>query len=340
MSFPYDQAEYEEVPCNLCDRKDAETLSTTGRGGVPVKTVICRFCGLIYISPRMSKEWYRKFYHTGYREETARMKEGESLAATAGGLVKIFSSGLKFGTGLGRQVGSFLGSGLTLEVGSSCGGVLVAFGHVRPDLEVLGIEPSPREATYAESRGVRTIVSLFEDLGDRLPKAANIIIARSLNHLLDPKAFFAWAHRWLEPQGRLVIAVQDFRLSAKKKGSLSQATQIDHTYMFTKETLENFIRAAGFEVLFSDTSERKSFHEWTEMRRAGLTDHMRFVVQNAKGAPFSDRAAVLPLYPEVRRSLGRLSILRYYLPFEWHRFCKSPRSWLNHRLRRFVKRSP
>ena len=332
--FPYERADYEEVLCNLCGRNDVEILAATGRGKIPVRAVICRFCGLIYINPRMTGEWYEKFYDTGYREETARMKGGQSLGATDAGLEKIFQSGFKFGSGLIQQVGRYLKPGLTIEVGSSAGGVLSALKDKRSDIEVMGIEPSPREADFAENRGIKTIVSLFENLGGRLPQAANIVIARSLNHLLDPKRFFSWAHENLLPDGRLIVAVQDFRLSAKKKGSISAATQIDHTYMFTKETLENFLRAAGFKILFCETSEEKSFREWTAMRASGLTDHMRFVAVKENRRPFSDPSLITPLYPAVRRSFTRREILRFSIPFAWRKFNENPKLWFYHRLRR------
>lgn len=46
----------------------------------------------------------------------------------------------------------------------------------------------------------------------------------------------------------LVLVVLNFRHAAKKRGSIKNAVQIDHPYMFLPETLSEFLRLAGFDA--------------------------------------------------------------------------------------------
>ena len=57
--------EVEVVPCNLCGSEDAEPVAARDKYGLPVTTVICRRCGLMYLSPRPSAASYRRFYEGG-----------------------------------------------------------------------------------------------------------------------------------------------------------------------------------------------------------------------------------------------------------------------------------
>ena len=116
--------------------------------------------------------------------------------------------------------------------------------------------------------------------------------------------------------------MQDFRLSAKKKGSIARAVQIDHIYMFVRETLENFLHAAGFDILFMDTNEAKRASAVAALRKRGLTDHMRVVAEKAGRVPFGDPAAIQELGPDVAASLARWRLVAAHLPFRLRRWQK------------------
>lgn len=318
--FPYNHAEYETLPCNLCGRSEFEVLARRDSSGLPVQTVICTWCGLIFINPRMTKEWYRRYYEEEYREQRSPERERVDYYASTESLERQFEREEKFGRAFASLVEPHVKPGFTIEVGSSVGGVLAGFQSVIPSLTVQGIEPSSREAGFASSRGIPTIASLFEDIRSDLALASNIIIARSLNHLLDPRKFLVWAWHQLGPDGRLIIAVQNFRHSAKKHGFLRRAVQIDHTFMFTEETLLAFVRAAGFEPLFLHSAEYKPFRELWGLRLRGLTRaHLRLVARKSARSPFGGALAIPRNYEIVRTSLRPLGLLRYFLPYQLYR---------------------
>lgn len=83
------------------------------------------------------------------------------------------------------------------------------------------------------------------------------MIIRSLNHLLDPKKFFLWSSNQLNEGGRLIVVVVNFPKACRRRGKLM--TQIDHTFMFSPETLRNFVQAAGFEILLNDAESNPDY---------------------------------------------------------------------------------
>ncbi len=251
--FDYTAAQYEEVVCNYCGFSGHCVISRKDRYGLNTRTVVCRRCGLIFINPRMTKEWYGRFYAGAYREQTMIYKDRKKKPDPEKG----FWHAKKLGISLASQIKSHLKDGLLVEVGSSRGGVLAGFKEVMPSLEILGIEPSPDESDFARRKGIRTHQALFEDLSFEVSGADNIMIVRSLNHLLDPKRFFDWAWRELKEDGRLVIMVVNFTRACQNRGRL--ATQIDHPFMFSRRTLENFVKSAGFRILFADLRTRPDY---------------------------------------------------------------------------------
>jgi hypothetical protein len=68
--FPYYKANYEEVPCNLCKGRNVVRLGNRDRNSLRVRMVICKNCGLIFISPRMTPEWYARHYNGENRHDT------------------------------------------------------------------------------------------------------------------------------------------------------------------------------------------------------------------------------------------------------------------------------
>lgn len=306
----YKIAEYEVIPCNFCGGKDLKVLANKDQSGLNVNTCICLKCGLMFVNPRMKPEWYQKYYEEEYRNQRSLQKgsyvEDESNE-------EVFSKRIKFGRVMAERIKPHIKDGLTIDVGSSTGGVLLGFKSVVPNLKLLGIEPSPVEAEYANNKGVETIVSMFETLDREIPKASNILSTRNLNHLLDPRKFLIWSYNQLETDGRLILAIINFRTSAYKRGSIERAAQIDHVYMYTPETIKAFIESAGFDIVFFDDSETKSFKENIELKKTGLTaSHMRIVAKKSNRRPFDKLIIKDNLGREVLKSMSKSKISSYY----------------------------
>ena len=62
--------EVEHVSCNLCGSDESSTVATRDKYKLPLKTVICRQCGLLYLNPRPTAAIYRKFYEQGGQSDS------------------------------------------------------------------------------------------------------------------------------------------------------------------------------------------------------------------------------------------------------------------------------
>lgn len=228
----------------------------------------------------MSSKDYDEYYMSFYRQDRAEIKNKVFVNSTE----KNFENARKFGKAIVSYMGKYVKDGLTIDVGSSTGGILYGMREVRPNLELLGIEPSLDESAHAELKGIKTIRSLFEDVQlDLRGKAANVLCVQSLNHLLDPKKFLTWSHDILEEDGHIFLAVKNWRHQVRRMGRLQSGVQIDHVYMFTPETLSLLCRTAGFEVVYLDVDEGKSFEAIQKQKSDGLnTHHIRLVARKTK----------------------------------------------------------
>ena len=55
------------IRCNLCGAGEVAELGDKDRQGLPLRTVICQECGLVWTDPRPSEEEIKKFYAEEYR---------------------------------------------------------------------------------------------------------------------------------------------------------------------------------------------------------------------------------------------------------------------------------
>jgi len=216
----------------------------------------------------MTDKWYDEYYKEEYRNQMARFKGLDRATEYTPDIQfkKAFERGKKFG----EIMKPYINNGLTIEIGSNAGGVLAAFKEIF-SVPVLGIEPSLEASNFARNKEIETISSTFENLDKEVPRAENILCLRTLNHMLDPKGFVVWANDHLRVGGHLLLEVMNFVNVAKQFHYLPRAIQIDHVYMFTDDTLKQFIEALGFKVMFLDT-QKKPGHLYLAARKTRDAD--------------------------------------------------------------------
>lgn len=280
-------AEFETIPCNLCGGSYFRVFAARDGVGLPVRTVMCKACGLIYINPRLTKQWYGEYYRymDAAREVYKHGRESEKQKLGAG-----FAAARRHGRAFAERLRPYIQNGVTIDVGSAEGGLLAGMREVIA-IEPIGIEPTESRVVFANAKGIRSYACLVEDVeraAPHLPRAANIVCTKSLNHLLDPRYFFTWAHRMLVPDGRLLLEVKNFRQQCRMSGRIRFGIQIDHPFMFTPETLAAFVRQAGFTIMHFEVDETKSRAERDRERRSGLpVGHIRLAAMRTEREPFA-----------------------------------------------------
>ncbi len=307
-------AEFETIPCNLCGRSDFVVLSERDGVGLPIRTVMCKTCGLIFINPRLTKSWYEKFYTFMDGIRASYKHGGENPKAKLG---LGFDAARAHGRAFAERLRHYVKPGITIDVGSAEGGLLSGMKELLA-IEPVGIEPTVSRAEFATLHGIPTHASLIENIKSVAPNlvgASNIVCTKSLNHLLDPRFFLTWAYHTLGDDGRLLLEVKNFRQQARMSGRVYYGIQIDHPFMFTPETLRAFVEAAGFEILFMDIDEEKSKGERLVQKQTGLPiGHMRLAARKTDRKPFAEALAPRPsVVAHLERQFSPMGLYLMYL---------------------------
>jgi 2-polyprenyl-3-methyl-5-hydroxy-6-metoxy-1,4-benzoquinol methylase len=195
--------------------------------------LICKRCGLVFQSPRLSQEDLDAFYASQYRSfvqgsEEPIEKDLKIQHARAQHL-------LDFTNGKVPRVST------CLDIGSSTGILLKKLKEAY-HCEVMGIEPGNAYRTFSRKLGVPATESL-EALEQEWQGTFDLItMAHTLEHFPDPVSILkALIERWLSPQGYLLVEVPNLYGH--------QTLELAHLTAFTSTTLKRVLQKAGFRIL-------------------------------------------------------------------------------------------
>ncbi len=236
------------VACNLCGGTLFVVLTHRDRYGYPAQAHACRGCGLVFLNPRMTAAAYGRFYDGIYRplvsafhgrriDADTIQAEQHEYAAERAEFLRPFVAEARLKT--------------MLDIGGSTGVVARDFAK---EFGLVGtrIDPAPREVEQARRLGLETITGLVEehDFGDR--RFDLVIVCQTVDHLLDVAGTLARIRRLLSAGGLLFIDIVDFRAAYLRNRSVEDSIKIDHPYYMTQETMEAYVRRAGFTIARAD----------------------------------------------------------------------------------------
>jgi SAM-dependent methyltransferase len=135
-----------------------------------------------------------------------------------------------------------------LEIGAGDGRLLAAL--ARRDHRVAGIEPSAPFAAAARARGLDVETVRVEDAVRPAGACGAIVLWHVLEHVDDPAATLRRAHGWLQPGGRLVVAVPNLASWQARIGGDRWFHQDvpRHQTHFTPQGLAALLERCGFRV--------------------------------------------------------------------------------------------
>jgi len=227
--------------CDLCGCDSYQVFANRGRGGVPIQTVICDKCGLVYTNPRMTDEenarWYKDSYWGDYKSQQAPDE-------------KFFQRRLPKIREIFEQVKQYLPKGArVLEIGCGVGALLSRIqAEVGESGTVIGIEPHSGHAKFArESKGLDVRNGLLEDIIPDLEEGAFdlVVMNHVLEHTTSPTATLEAIKTLLKPGGVYVAEVPNVEAPGSR---LSHFFHPAHHYNFSPATFARLARKAGFEV--------------------------------------------------------------------------------------------
>ncbi len=220
------------IPCNLCGSKEVSVLANHSRSGEPLRTLICRECGLVWSDPLPHHP--RDFYENDYRISYKGHYSPKPKHILRAGNVALSRH---------RKIERLLTTPLAiLDVGSGGGEfayLLQTLGH-----QVQGIEPNKGYAEYSiREYGLNVQVGFVQEVIIPQQSFDLITIWHVLEHTENPFAVLTKLHALLKPQGILVVEVPNIEaICQSPKSTFHEA----HIFHFNIATLTRLAEKADF----------------------------------------------------------------------------------------------
>ena len=238
--------------CNLCGSPPCHwlTIAERDRAGYHARSVACRNCGLVFLTPRMTAQGYAEFYDCGAYRDTPRLVSGKETS-----FEEILA-------GQGRYVASLVpwldgkltGGERMLDIGGSTGVVAneikKRYGYGRCTV----LDPSLKEIRHARSLGLHAKCGTLEEVGGPEWMQYNLILLlQTVEHLMDIAGGLAKIRGLLAPGGLFLVDIVCIEnLYAKfieRTGSLIGACKIDHPFSLRDSTMRSYLMRSGFEII-------------------------------------------------------------------------------------------
>lgn len=238
-------AELEDARCAVCGAEGGELLLPHDSFGFPTELVSCRGCGFVYVTPRPTEAYMRRFYqehylafYEGCRELTEEYIRMHFLREAAGERVERYAHLVPEG-------------GRVLDIGCGGGFSLAAIREARR-VEVQGIEPGAMQARYAtKSLGIPVYQGVYQDF--EISERFDFVTAFHVTeHIHDLTGYFRFVRAAVVDGGYVAIE------SPNLEGSWSDISMfhVAHLYAFTPRSLERLALCHGFSVVETRTADR------------------------------------------------------------------------------------
>jgi len=234
----------ERVNCDLCGADDYVVLwdkSEREKAGklnsvvirdeqnsiIQGRNVMCKRCGLVYVTPRMTKENLDRFYAEDYRKVYGGGASLEAEKRHAKMAFELMPNGIRFPWQEGTH----------LDIGCSTGQLVkMTAGY--------GIEPNTEYCEMAQKDGLKVTNVSIESYNPDI-RFDIITMLNALEHVTSPTEVLQKMHSLLSDGGHVLVSVPNLintHINIPVDAFLSNA----HLYNFTAQTLSIMMRKCGF----------------------------------------------------------------------------------------------
>ena len=212
-------------PCILTDSREAVVVSEKDRYGKPLRNVICRESGLVFVDPRPSHREVEKFYTESYRKQYKGTEVPDARHVYRAGKVALRRMAL---------LGKYLEPGSrVLDVGSGGGEMLYLLRN--RGYEAYGIEPNVGYAEHAIAEyGAQIQVGFSGDAAFAPGYFDAICLFHILEHLENPLEEIRSLMALLKPGGMFFVRVPNVEFNHCYP---STKWHVGHLYNFNVVTL-------------------------------------------------------------------------------------------------------
>jgi 2-polyprenyl-3-methyl-5-hydroxy-6-metoxy-1,4-benzoquinol methylase len=269
--------------CPLCGSTESQLFDRRVVQAELVTNRLCKTCGLVYQSPRMSDDELDTFYEKEYRQ-VYQGSEGPN------------KKDLEVQRGRASSLAAFVGRHIApgsrhLDIGSSAGSLLLSF-QERFETTPVGVEPGTAYRAFAQSKGLVVYESLEQLCASEEGTFQLISLAHVLEHMPDPVAYLRCLRsELLADDGLLLLEVPNLYAH--------DSFEIAHMVAFSLHTLTQTLCKAGFNVIQS----RKHGKPRSQLLPLYITVLARPVKD---GSPVIQNLPQPEAYVPIKRRLGML----------------------------------
>ena len=216
---------------------------------IPVKR--CSGCSFIFSSKLMPEDELNRYYAEDFG--SVRHMQGQMVNATVN--VWAFERLLGYSVGTVRNL---------LDVGTGYGFFLKAL-RERLAIDVIGVEPSQREAKYGKEKLGLDIRNAMISQADIAKKHFDLVTAfEVIEHTADPRGFVEELTEYVKPGGYMLIMTDNFESKVAKDLGAGFPKWIPHSHIshFGPTTLERVMSDSGLVL-----TRRLSYTPWELMLR-------------------------------------------------------------------------
>jgi len=262
--------------CSICESTNFSDFAKCQHEGFDLSYKLCRYCGLVFMSPGFTEVELQDFYTNEYWNlygENAKPKEMllRDQEARAEHLAKFLAE-------------SVSGIHSHLDIGCSTGGLMLAMRRTFPRVETVGIELSKDHRAWCGRQGLTVYPSLAALQRAIKHRFGLVSLSHVLEHVAHPiELLMLIRSEVLSPDGFLLIEVPNLF------GHCS--FEVAHAVCFCKKTLMDALNVSGYSVL---TSKVHNIPRTDDPRGRYIT-----VVAKPRSREASRRPVILPVWEPV-----------------------------------------
>lgn len=222
------------LSCVLCHSNATSLVSNVDRYKKPLKTVICKGCGLVYTQQNRITD-IKHFYGKEYRGRVSKPP-----------LRHVIRHGRNALTRYEKLKPYLLPEQKILDIGSGNGEFVYLLAYL--GYKAKGIEPHEGLATYSKTQFDLDIeISFFEDFAQSCTETFDVVtLFHVLEHKENPAKTLSLIHHLLKPEGLCVIEVPDISSHSIAPRNIFH---IEHIFNFNKTTLDLLGQKTGFTLI-------------------------------------------------------------------------------------------
>jgi 2-polyprenyl-3-methyl-5-hydroxy-6-metoxy-1,4-benzoquinol methylase len=244
----------EQARCCVCNNKNYKFLKKVRFGNASLNLVKCK-CGLVFFSPRLSKDYIEKLYSEDKLDQLSHNKaysEEDKIE---------FNQRLGIAAKYGRK-------GSVLDMGCSTGTFLLCCKEKKYK-QLYGVDLNRKTNDYCKKQ-------LGLDVGISLPKKKFDLIHASdlIEHLQEPDSFIKSIRQNLNDNGLIMLTTPNINNPVNKLVNIKPR---EHLYYFSRKTIRVLLEKNGFEVLL--IKSRNRYHPLKHLANTSSADRLKEVIK-------------------------------------------------------------